>query len=128
MAFSRGIDGTNESRETNERLPFFNTFISANARPSPSVKDSAMARSPTWNLWKQALTHGGVWRRSLIVGLTVGAIQVLVNQGDHWLHGRVDGTLVVKTLITPLIGLSVALFSCAGAFVELQLRALQTAD
>ena len=87
-----------------------------------------MARSPTWNLWKQALTHWGVWRRSLIVGLTVGAIQVLVNQGDHWLHWRVDGTLVVKTLITPLIGLSVALFSCAGAFVELQLRAPQAPE
>ncbi len=75
-----------------------------------------------WELWKQALTHWGVWKRSLVIGLTVGAIQVVVNQGDHWLHWRVDGVVIVKTLITPLIGLSVALFSAAGAFVELQRR------
>ena len=81
-----------------------------------------------WSLWKQALTHWGVWKRSLVIGLTVGGIQVIVNQGDHWLHWQVDGVVVVKTLITPLIGLSVALFSAAGAFVELQRREVMTAE
>lgn len=76
----------------------------------------------TWPLWKMALSSRGVWNRSLVIGLTVGAIQVVVNQGDHWLHWRVDTVVVVKTLVTPLIGLAVALFSAAGAFVELQRR------
>lgn len=76
----------------------------------------------TWSLWKTALSSRGVWKRSLVIGLTVGAIQVLVNQGDHWLHWRVDTAVVLKTLMTPLIGLAVALFSAAGAFVELQRR------
>lgn len=86
------------------------------------------AQSSTWELWKQALTHWGVWKRSLVIGLTVGGIQVVVNQGDHWLHWRVDGVVIVKTLITPLIGLSVALFSAAGAFVELQRRDTQAQE
>lgn len=78
----------------------------------------------TWQLWQEALTHRGVWRRSLVIGLTVGAIQVIVNQGDHWLHGRVDAVVILKTLLTPVIGVSVALFSAAGAFVELRRREL----
>lgn len=79
----------------------------------------------TWRIWRQALTHWGVWRRSLVIGLTVGVLQVIVNQGDHWLRLQVDVVIVIKTLITPLIGISVALFSAAGAYVELHKQQLQ---
>lgn len=72
----------------------------------------------TWALWKQALSQRGVWRRSLAIGLTVGLIQILVNQGDHWWRLQVDAVLVLKTLTTPLIAISVALFSAAGSFVQ----------
>ncbi len=82
-----------------------------------------LAQPSTWDLWKQALSHWGVWKRSLVIGLTVGCIQLIVNQGDHWLHGRIDVGVVVKTIITPIIGVAVALFSAAGAFVELRRQA-----
>ena len=77
-----------------------------------------MTTSPTWTLWKQALSHRGVWKRSLIIGLIVGALQILVNQGDHWWRMQIDGVIVVKTVTTPLIAISVALFSAAGSYVQ----------
>ena len=77
-----------------------------------------MTASPTWTLWKQALSHRGVWKRSLIIGLIVGTLQILVNQGDHWWRMQIDGVIVVKTVTTPLIAISVALFSAAGSYVQ----------
>ncbi len=79
-----------------------------------------MADITTWMLWRQTLRQGGVWRRSLIIGSIVGALQVVVNQGDHWWHMQVDGVLVLKTLTTPLIAMSVALFSAAGSYVQVK--------
>lgn len=70
--------------------------------------------------WRHALTQRAVWRRSLIIGLSVGAVQIAVNQGDVWLHHEISLRLVVKTLVTPLIAISVALFSGAGAYLEIQ--------
>ncbi len=81
--------------------------------------------SSNWRMWRQALTHWGVWRRSLMIGLPVGAVQIMVNQGDHWLRMQVSTVVVIKTLVTPLIGVSVALLSAAGAYVELQKQRLQ---
>ncbi len=69
-------------------------------------------------LWKQALMERGVWRRSLMIGLTVGVLQILVNQGDHWWRFQVDAVIVLKTLMTPLIAIGVALFSAAGSYVQ----------
>ena len=77
-----------------------------------------MTGSGTWTLWKDALSQRSVWRRSLVIGLAVGLLQILVNQGDHWWRLRIDGVLVLKTLTTPLIAISVALFSAAGSFVQ----------
>lgn len=64
------------------------------------------------------MSQRGVWRRSLAIGLTVGTVQILVNQGDHWWRWQVDEVIVLKTLITPLIATSVALFSAAGSYVQ----------
>ena len=69
-------------------------------------------------LWKQALSQRGVWRRSLLIGLPVGVIQILVNQGDHWWRLQVDEVIVLKTLMTPVVALCVCLFSAAGSFVQ----------
>ncbi|RLS51203.1 MAG: hypothetical protein DWH91_19670 [Planctomycetota bacterium] len=77
-----------------------------------------MTGNSTWMLWRQALSHRAVWRRSLIIGLIVGAVQILVNQGDHWWRMKIDGVIVFKTLTTPLIAISVALFSAAGSYVQ----------
>ena len=73
----------------------------------------------SWSLWGQALRERRVLRRSLWIGCTVGAIQILVNQGDHWWRHQVDSVVVVKTLATPLIAIGVALFSAAGSYVQL---------
>jgi hypothetical protein len=81
-------------------------------------KEPIMTASPTWMLWRQALSHRGVWRRSLIIGLIVGAIQIVVNQGDHWWRMQIDGVILLKTVTTPLIAISVALFSAAGSYVQ----------
>jgi hypothetical protein len=64
------------------------------------------------------LSHRGVWKRSLIIGLIVGALQILVNQGDHWWRMQIDGVILLKTVTTPLIAISVALFSAAGSYVQ----------
>ncbi|MEK6257511.1 MAG: hypothetical protein AABP62_02730 [Planctomycetota bacterium] len=68
--------------------------------------------------WRQALSQRGVWQRSLVIGLPVGVVQILVNQGDHWWRLDVDAVIVLKTLMTPLIATSVALLSAAGSFVQ----------
>lgn len=78
----------------------------------------------TWPLWREALASRMVWRRSLIIGLIIGSVQIAVNQGDVWLRLQINSVLILKTLITPLIATSVALFSSAGAYVELKRQKL----
>ncbi len=76
----------------------------------------------TWPLWGEALSSWPVWRRSLIIGLVVGFIQIAVNQGDLWVRLQISSTLILKTMVTPMIAISVALFSSAGAYVQLTRR------
>jgi hypothetical protein len=59
-----------------------------------------------------------VWCRALLVGLSVGAVQVAVNQGDYWLQGNVTAAVVVKSVLSPLITVSVALLSAVWAWRE----------
>lgn len=57
-----------------------------------------------------------------MVGLPVGVLQAVINQGDVWLrHEETVGT-VIKTLVSPLVTFSVALISAAGVWVEQQRR------
>ncbi len=79
-----------------------------------------------WPLWGEALMSWPVWRRSLIIGLSVGLIQIAVNQGDLWVRLQISSTLILKTLVTPMIATSVALLSSAGAHVELSRRGLSS--
>lgn len=70
------------------------------------------------SLWVQAFRQASVWRRAAVVGLPIGVLQAVINQGDVWLrHEQTAGT-VIKTLISPLVTFSVALISAAGVWVE----------
>lgn len=69
-------------------------------------------------LWLQALSQGSVWLRALKLGFTTGLLQAAVNQGDRWLSHSVDHTVVLKTIVSPLIGFTLVLFSAAATWVE----------
>ena len=59
-----------------------------------------------------------MWARGAKLGLSVGVIQAVINQGDVWLtHDETIGT-VVKTIVSPLVTFSVALMSAAATYVE----------
>lgn len=74
-----------------------------------------------------ALACGEVWRRAAPIGLSVGLFQAALNQGDHWLNHQVTTAVVIKTLLSPLITLSVALLSAAATHTRIQrLRADQS--
>lgn len=74
------------------------------------------------SLCVQAFRQASVWRRAAVVGLPIGVLQAVINQGDVWLrHEQTAGT-VVKTLVSPLVTFSVALVSAAGVWVEQERR------
>lgn len=69
-------------------------------------------------LWAQALRQRSVWQRAVRLGLSVGFLQAVVNQGDHWMSGAVDGTVVTKSIVSPLIGFTLVLVSAAETWVH----------
>ena len=68
-------------------------------------------------LWAQALRQRSVWLRAAQLGLTAGFVQAAVNQGDHWLNGQLDHRVIVKSVVSPLIGFALVLFSAAQTWV-----------
>jgi hypothetical protein len=69
-------------------------------------------------LWAQAFRQSSVWLRALRLGLSVGFLQAVVNQGDHWMSGAVDGTVLLKSIVSPLIGFTLVLVSAAETWVH----------
>lgn len=69
-------------------------------------------------MWAQALRQKSVWLRALKLGLTVGLLQATINQGDHWWHGEVNSNVIAKSIISPLIGFTLVLFSAAETWVQ----------
>lgn len=65
--------------------------------------------------WRATLARPATWRRGLAIGLPVGLLQVSVNQGDVWLRGAADLTVVVKSLASPMIAVGIAVLSAAWA-------------
>ncbi len=63
----------------------------------------------------RALLLPAVWRKAAPIGLAVGLLQMAVNQGDHWLHHEVNSTILIKSIISPLIGLGLAVVSAAAS-------------
>jgi hypothetical protein len=72
----------------------------------------------TRSLWWAALKERSVWSRGAKLGLTVGVIQAVVNQGDKWVTHSTDSVVVLKSIVSPLITFSVALVSAAATSVE----------
>ncbi len=60
----------------------------------------------TWPRW-------GIWGRAATLGLSVGLLQVAINQGDAWLGHQVTRGVIIKSILSPLVTLSVALISAA---------------
>ena len=69
-------------------------------------------------LWLLALRERSVWARAVKFGFTAGLLQAAVNQGDHWLRHEVGTGVVVKTMVSPLIGLVLVLFTSAATWVQ----------
>ena len=69
-------------------------------------------------LWAQALRQRSVWLRAVRLGLSVGCLQAVVNQGDHWFSGAVDRAVVIKSIVSPLIGFTLVLVSAAETWVH----------
>jgi hypothetical protein len=69
-------------------------------------------------LWAQAFRQRSVWMRALRLGLSVGFLQAVVNQGDHWMSGTADGTVLLKSIVSPLIGFALVLVSAAETWVQ----------
>lgn len=92
-------------------------------RPSRPLREAARARRR--ELWAQALRQRSVWLRACKLGLTVGLLQATVNQGDRWLHHTVDSTVIIKSIVSPLIGFTLVLFSAAQTWVQ---RTLETSN
>ncbi|HWN93958.1 MAG TPA: hypothetical protein VNT99_02905 [Methylomirabilota bacterium] len=72
------------------------------------------------SLWVQAFRQALVWRRAAAVGLPIGVLQAVINQGDVWLRHEETFATVAKTIVSPLVTFSVALISAAGVWVERQ--------
>ncbi len=51
------------------------------------------------------------WKRAARIGLTIGLLQVAINQGDRWLGDQIDAATVLKSILSPLLTFSVALLS-----------------
>ncbi len=78
------------------------------------------------DLWLLALRQQSVWGRALKFGLSVGLLQASVNQGDHrWRH-EIGASVVVKTILSPLIGLTLVLFTSAAMWVQKTLEHTNT--
>lgn len=68
--------------------------------------------------WLQACSNPAVWRRAARLGLIVGVIQVSLNQGDHWLRHDISWSLILKSILSPLLSFGIAFVSAAATHVE----------
>ena len=73
-------------------------------------------------LWLLALRQRSVWARAFKFGFSVGLLQAAVNQGDHWLQHAISPGVVVKTIVSPLIGFTLVLLTSAATWVQKSLE------
>ena len=96
--------------------------------PTPSADHAGMnvaPHNPRVLLWRQAFRQRSVWLRALRLGLSVGLLQAVVNQGDHWLSGSVSRVVLLKSIVSPLIGFALVLVSAAETWVQRTQEQLQ---
>ncbi len=67
--------------------------------------------------WLRALSDPATWGRALRVGAPVGLLQAAIHQGDAWVRGALDGKVVLRTLVSPLLGFALVWAGAAGALV-----------
>lgn len=84
-------------------------------RPSRTSREEKHLRRA---LWREALQQSSVWQRAVKFGFTTGLLQAVVNQGNHWLQGAITSEVVVKTVVSPLIGLTLVLLTSAATWVQ----------
>jgi hypothetical protein len=77
-----------------------------NSSPSLSLRPS----------WREALLAGSVWSRALRIGLPVGLMQAVINQGDHWLAHEFTSGVIVKSFLSPALSMSIALTAAASTY------------
>lgn len=91
-------------------------------QPPDTLRPSGRLREPNGGgaraLWALALRQRSVWLRAAKVGLPVGCLQSIINQGDVWWSGQATGLTLTKTIISPLVTFSVALIAAAGTWIE----------
>ena len=77
-------------------------------------------KSPTATraLWALAFRQPSVWLRAVRLGLTVGLLQATINQGDRWISHTVDKIVLVKSIVSPLVGFALVLISSAETWVQ----------
>ena len=78
------------------------------------MSQASPGRSPYWH----ALRERAVWLRAAKLGLIVGLIQVLLNQGDHWLRGEVTPVILLKSVSSLLFAILVVLLASAATRAE----------
>jgi hypothetical protein len=69
-------------------------------------------------LWRQSLRQPCVWSRAATWGIAAGLVQAMINQGDRWAAHSVDGAVMLKTILSPLISFVLVLVSSAVTWVQ----------
>lgn len=64
--------------------------------------------------WVATLKRAELWKRAALFGGTIGVLQVMINQGDRWLHHDLDTELILKSIASPLVTSIVAFLSAAS--------------
>jgi len=86
---------------------------------TPAVPDLMRNESSARrDLWRQAFGQRSVWLRAAKLGLSAGFLQASINQGDHWLRGEFSHAVVIKSIVSPVIGFTLVLISAAQTWVE----------
>lgn len=73
------------------------------------------SRSAAGAGWLRIARRPDIVRRSLKVGLIVGTILVMINQGDAILTGSVTGTQVIKILLTYCVPYAVSTYASVAS-------------
>jgi hypothetical protein len=69
-----------------------------------------------------ALRQPAIWSRAFKFGFSAGLLQAAVNQGDLWLRHAAGPGVIVKTIVSPLIGLTLVLLTSAATWVQKSLE------
>lgn len=76
-----------------------------------------MARAPAGApSWLAPLAVRAVWLRAAKVALPVGVLQACINQGEFWVRGEFTAGVITRSLLTPVISLTVGLLAAASTY------------